>query len=72
VVYLPPYSPDLNPIEEAFSSIKAWVRSNRAYCLPHLDGLPGGDPVLMLLTAVRASVTPGKAYGWFSHSGYVA
>ena len=26
VEFLPPYSPDLNPIEEAFSSIKAWIR----------------------------------------------
>ena len=28
LVYLLAYSPDLNPIEEAFSSIKAWLRGN--------------------------------------------
>jgi transposase len=27
--FLPPYSPDFNPIEESFSALKAWVRKNR-------------------------------------------
>jgi transposase len=26
--YLPPYSPDFNPIEEAFAELKAWIRKN--------------------------------------------
>jgi transposase len=26
--YLPPYSPDLNPIEESFNVLKAWVKRN--------------------------------------------
>ena len=26
---LPPYSPDLNPIEESFSTLKSWIRRNR-------------------------------------------
>ena len=26
LVYLPPYSPDFNPIEQAFSKLKAWLR----------------------------------------------
>lgn len=26
--YLPPYSPDLNPIEEAFAEMKKWMRKN--------------------------------------------
>ena len=26
--YLPPYSPDFNPIEEAFAELKAWMRKN--------------------------------------------
>jgi transposase len=33
LMYLPPYSPDLNPIEEAFSKIKALLRSS-ARCVP--------------------------------------
>jgi hypothetical protein len=28
IIFLPPYSPDLNPIEEAISKIKAWIRRN--------------------------------------------
>lgn len=28
--YLPPYSPDYNPIEEAFAELKAWYKKNRA------------------------------------------
>ena len=27
--YLPPYSPDYNPIEESFSALKAWMRQNQ-------------------------------------------
>ena len=27
--YIPPYSPDLSPIEESFSALKAWMRKNR-------------------------------------------
>ena len=30
LVYLPPYSPDLNPIEEFFSELKAFIRRNWA------------------------------------------
>ena len=26
---MPPYSPDLNPIEEAFGQLKQWIRKNR-------------------------------------------
>ena len=28
--YLPPYSPDFNPIEEAFAEMKAWMRKNQS------------------------------------------
>ena len=31
VVFLPPYSPDFNPIETAFSTIKSWIRHNRDF-----------------------------------------
>jgi len=27
--YLPPYSPDYNPIEEAFAELKAWIKRNQ-------------------------------------------
>lgn len=71
IIYLPSYSPDLNPIEEAFSSIKAWIRRHRDYVHSELTGSPLAEPHRVLLDAVF-SVTPGKARGWFAHSGYCA
>ena len=35
--YLPPYSPDLSPIEESFSVLKAWMRRNRELAAPFAD-----------------------------------
>ena len=37
VEYLPPYSPDLSPIEESFSVLKAWLRRNRDLAAPFTD-----------------------------------
>jgi hypothetical protein len=71
IVFLPTYSPDLNPIEEEFSSIKNWIRTNRDYVLGEVAGQHNGDPYWMLWEAVF-SVTPEKALGWFKHSGYIA
>ena len=67
LVFLPPYSPDFNPIELAFSSIKAYIRRNR-------DEL-GDDPSLLdtnrfLIDAVF-SVTPENASSYFQHCGYL-
>jgi transposase len=33
LIFLPPYSPDFNPIKQAFSSIKAWLRRHEAGAL---------------------------------------
>ena len=33
--FLPPYSPDLNPIEEAFAEMKAWVKKNYQLAVLH-------------------------------------
>ena len=29
LAFLPPYSPDFNPIEESFAQLKAWIRTNQ-------------------------------------------
>jgi hypothetical protein len=71
IVFLPAYSPDLNPIEEAFSAIKNWIRTNRDYVLGEIAGGNNGNAYKMLWDAVF-SVTPDKALGWFRHSGYIA
>ena len=72
--YLPTYSPDLNPIEEAFSSIKAWIRGNRDYSRSELvpDDLESSiHPCFIIWEAVFTAVSPEKAEGWFKDSGYL-
>lgn len=59
--YLPPYSPDLNPIEEAFSKVKAFLRSAGPRTLE--------DHSTAIWAALRIT-TPQDAAGWFAHSGY--
>jgi hypothetical protein len=48
LVYLPPYSPDFNPIEEAFLALKAWIQWNRDYVNAELTGEVDCDPYEML------------------------
>lgn len=65
LVYLPAYSPDFNPIEEAFSFIKAWLRRHE-FLYTHPDQLP-----MLVQNAIR-EITPNIALGWLSDCGYVA
>ena len=61
VLFLPAYSPDLNPIEMMGSKVKHWLRSVQART--HAD----------LITAIRqalARITPQDALNWFAHCGY--
>jgi transposase len=59
--YLPPYSPDLNPIELAWSKLKGALRRAEARSLDRLDAdLPA---------ALDAS-TAADAQGWFRHAGH--
>jgi hypothetical protein len=70
--YLPPYSPDYDPIEEGFSALKAWIRANRDYTDGAMAGGPNADsPYAMIWRAVYESMTTDKARGWFTHSGYL-
>ena len=70
LIYLPAYSPNLNPIEEAFSSIKAWLCANHDYVLGEIEG-DNADPYGVIWEAIH-SVTPENAYGWFQHCEYIA
>ncbi|KAL5641149.1 hypothetical protein ACGC1H_001587 [Rhizoctonia solani] len=70
LLFIPAYSPDMNPIEKAFSAIKAWLRRNQAEASYQLSGSLGTNPVQFLLSAVF-SITPAKAHGWFQSSNYV-
>jgi transposase len=61
LMYLPPYSPDLNPIEEAFAKLKALLRKAGARTRAALIEAMG-----LALNAVTAS----DARGFFEHRGY--
>jgi transposase len=61
LLFLPPYSPDCTPIEQAFSTVKAILR-----------GL-GARTLEALWEAVRVAIeaiTPHDAMAWFAHAGY--
>lgn len=61
LVFLPSYSPDLNPIEEAFSKIKGSVRK---------AGARTREALVEAIGRALAAVTPEDAAGWFGHAGY--
>lgn len=63
LVYLPPYSPDLNPIEPAFSKLKQGLRSAAARTMP--EQWQG-------MQAALDQITPQDAAGFFRHCGYQA
>ena len=62
MVFLPPYSPDFNPIEQLWSNVKAYLRKLKARTLEALI-----DGIREALTAVTAS----DGRGWFGYCGYV-
>lgn len=63
LVFLPPYSPDLNPIERAWSKLKALLRKAAARTLEAFDQA--------LVAALRA-ILPADARGWFRAAGLPA
>jgi transposase len=61
LIYLPPYSPDLNPIEKAFSKLKAILRKAAARTLEEL-----WDAIARAL----AAFTPQECCNYFAACGY--
>lgn len=61
LLFLPPYSPDFNPIEEAFSKIKGALRKAQARTRQAL---------IEALGIALSAVTAGDARGFFEHGGY--
>lgn len=62
VLFLPAYSPDLSPIEETFSKIKAFLRRAGARTREALE-----EAICQALQ----TVTSQDAHGWFRHCGYL-
>ena len=61
-LYLPPYSPDLNPIEPGWALQKQYVRR-------HAPRHP--DILRRIARRARHRVTPRHCRGWFEHAGYL-
>lgn len=59
--YLPPYSPDLNPIEQAFSKLKAHLRKHKERSVENLWCRIG---------SLIDAFTPRECQNFFRHSGY--
>jgi transposase len=62
LLYVPPYSPDLAPIEPCWSKVKAGLRTAKARPREALD---------TALSQALATVTAVDADNWFRHCGYV-
>ena len=63
VIFLPPYSPDLNPIEETFASIKSYLRT-------HEDSIQSDNDLQEVMMHAFASVTAESCKAWFKDCGY--
>jgi transposase len=61
LLYLPPYSPDLNPIEGAFSKVKGLLRGHAART---------GEALIEAMGRALSAVTVLDAGGFFAHCGY--
>lgn len=61
LVYLPPYSPDLSPIEPCWSKIKEKLRGVKARTREALD---------VALSKIIGRISNSDARGWFTHCGY--
>ena len=61
LLFLPPYSPDFNPIEKAFSKLKALLRKAAERTISGLR-----QAILRIL----AAITPAECASYFAHAGY--
>ena len=62
VRFLPPYSPDLNPIEQMWSKVKAFLRAAKARTQ---------EALFKAIAAALKTVTPQDVKGWFTSCGYM-
>jgi transposase len=61
LLFLPTYSPDFSPIEEAFSKLKTFLRRQSARTR---------EALREAIAAALDLITPQDALGWFTHRGY--
>jgi transposase len=61
--FLPPYSPDLNPIEQAFAKIKHWMRAAQKRTIKEV-----GRHIGSLVTTIQ----PAECENYFGNAGYAS
>jgi len=61
VLFLPAYSPDLNPIEMMWSKVKSLLRGAEART---------GEQLITAIGQALAQITPQDVLNWFAHCGY--
>jgi transposase len=61
LLYLPPYSPDFNPIEQCWAQLKQRLRTAKSRCV---------DTLRQAISAALPALTPAHASACFRHSGY--
>ena len=61
LLFMPPYSPEFSPIEEAFSKLKALLRKARAR---------RRGALLEAIGSALSAITAWDARGYFGHCGY--
>ena len=61
LLYLPPYSPDFNPIEQCWSKLKRVLRSAKARSV---------DALQQAVVEAIPTISPNNAQAWFRHCGY--
>ena len=61
LIFLPPYSPDLSPIELCWSKLKQLLRSAKARSHAALDQA--------LSQVINQQISADDAVGWFAHCG---
>ncbi|MDA9537081.1 transposase [Bradyrhizobium sp. CCBAU 21362] len=61
--YLPPYSPDLNPIEQAFSTIKHWIRHAQKRTI---------EGTWRHIGHLVQDIQPHERHNYFANAGYAS
>ena len=71
IMFLPPYSPDYNPIELVFSAIKAYVQHDGTLGHKDIDQKEDDTYVYIHLMQAAFSISADDTLGFFHHCGYV-
>ena len=63
LLFLPPYSPDLNPIEQAFAKIKHWMRAAQKRSI---------EDTWRHIGSLVATIQPDECSNYFANAGYAS